>query len=197
MKKIIKNHTLFSDLRFKILNLFGNWKLEIGHSTKGFSLVEMLFYVAILSLSLIAVMQTLLVVTRSYGVLKAAVRVEQETTISMERMVREMRDANGIDDAGSVFGTHPGKILLNSTTASSTPRTVEFSLDAGKLSLKENGVVTGLLTSSKTNIASLMFRKISTSRSQGVKIEMTMQSGTSTTARSEEFYATAVLRNSY
>ncbi len=164
---------------------------------RGFSLVEMLFYVAILAFALVAVMQTLIVVTRSYGVLRSTQRVEQEASVSMERMVRELRDASGIDDAGSVFGTHPGKLLLNSTTASRTARTVEFSIDSGKLSLKENGVVTGLLSSTRTNISSLIFRKITTARSKGVKIEMTMQSGTSTAARAENFYATGVLRDSY
>src|SRR3989344_621733 len=157
--------------------LWYNSVFIIHNSVKGFSLVEMLFYVAILSLSLIAVMQTLLGVTRSYGVLKAAVRVEQEVALSMERMVREVRDANGIDDAGSVLGAHPRTLLLNSSDISGGTRTVEFSIDAGKLSLKENGVVTGLLTSTKTNISHIVFRKISTAHSQGVKIEMTMESG--------------------
>ena len=164
---------------------------------RGFSLIEMLFYVAILSLSLLAVTQTLLVVTRSYGTLRAAERVEQEAAGGVERILREVRDANDIDDAGSVFGAHPGKLLLQSTTVLGSPRTVEFSLDGGKLSLKENGSVTGLLTSQNTTISSLVFRKISTTRSKGVKIEMTMQSGSGPSLRTENFYTTAVLRDSY
>ena len=164
---------------------------------RGFSLVEMLFYVVILSLSLIAVLQTLVVVTRSYGVLKYAQRVEQEAAFSLERMVREMRDASSITDAGSTFGTNPGKLLLGSTDSSGTARTVEFSVDTGKILLKENGAVTGYLTSSKTSVSNLVFRKITTTRSKGVKIEMTVAAGSGTFARSESFYATVVLRDSY
>ncbi|HBV01547.1 MAG TPA: hypothetical protein DEF00_04145 [Candidatus Taylorbacteria bacterium] len=163
----------------------------------GFSLVEALFYVAIFSFSLLAIMQTLIVVTRSHGMLRSAQRVEQEASISIERMIREIRDGESIDDAGSVFSAHPGKLLLHSTNVSGLPRTVEFSLSGGKLSLKEDGVAVGLLTSTQTNISNLVFRKISTARSEGVKIEMTMQSGTSTTARSENFNTTAALRDSY
>ncbi|MDO8594048.1 MAG: prepilin-type N-terminal cleavage/methylation domain-containing protein [bacterium] len=166
-------------------------------SQRGFSLVEMLFYIAILSLALLVVTQTLVVLMRSYGVLRGAQHIEEDVGGALDRMVREIRDANGVDDAGSVLGTHPGKLLLNTTTLAGAPRTVEFSLSAGQLLLKENGVVTGFLTSSSTSLSSLIFRKITSVRSKGVKIEMTMQSGTSTAARSENFYSTAVLRDSY
>lgn len=169
----------------------------IPNSSQGVSLVEMLFYVAILSFALLAAMQTLIVVTRSYKTLQNAERVEQEATISLEMLVREIRDANGIDDAGSVFTTHPGKLLLQSTTASGTPKTVEFSLESGQLKLKENGATVGFLTSPQTNISNLVFRKITTARSQGVKVELTMRSGTTTALRVENFYVTAVLHNSY
>ncbi len=163
----------------------------------GFSLVEMLFYVAILTFALLAMLQTLIVITRSYAVLKSVQRIEQESAFSLERLVREVRNANAVDDAGSTLGTSPGKLLLNSTDTAGTARTVEFSVANGKLSLKENGVVTGVLTSSTTAVTNLVFRKITTARSKGVKIEMTFTSGTGRTLRTENFYATAVLRDSY
>ncbi len=182
----------------KKFNIFRYSKLEVRYfSHRGFSLVEMLFYVAILAISLVTVMQTLVVITRSYGILRSAQRVEQEASFSLDRMVREVRDASDVSDAESTFSVHPGKLFLTTTTSEGAARTVEFSLTAGKLSLKENGVVTGLLSSDKTSISNLVFRKITTARSKGVKIEMTMQSGTGTTTRSENFYATAVLRDSY
>jgi len=179
----------------KIRSLFLNaksYKLKAG-----FSLVEMLFYVAILTLSLIAVTQTLLVVTRSYGVLRNAQHIEKESAFSLERMLREIRDASDIDDAGSTVGSHPGVLSLRTTDAFGAARTVEFSLVSGKLSLKENGAMTGALTGTSTSISNLVFRKITTPRSKGVKIEMTMQAGSGHTARSEDFHGTAVLRDSY
>ena len=185
-------------LNIKKLSIFRYSIFDIRIFPKrGFSLVEMLFYVAILSIALVAVMQTIIVVTRSYGTLRTAQRIEQEAAISMERIVREVRDASGIDGVGSVLGSHPGELLLDTTDVSGTPRTVEFYLDSGKLSLKENGVVTGLLTSPKVTISNLVFREITTTNSKGVKIEMTMQAGSGPSARTETFYGTAVLRDSY
>ena len=163
----------------------------------GFSLVEMLFYVMLLSLCLVIVTQTLVVVTRSFGVLRTAQRIEQEASLSLERLLREIRDANGIQDAGSTFGAHPGRLYLTTTNSAGTARTVEFYLSNGQLLLREDGSATGALTSANVTISNLIFRKISTVRSKGVKIEMRLQSGTGQNARSEDFYTTAVLRDSY
>ncbi len=197
MKKIKNNRSPFSALSFRISNLFRISNFEFRAWKRGFSLIEMLFYVVILSFSLLAVLQTLMVLTRSYGILKSVQSIEQESAFSLERLVREVRNANAIDDAGSTFSTTPGKLLLNSTDVSGSARTVEFSVVNGKLSLKENGVVTGVLTSSSTAVTNLVFRKITTARSKGVKIEMTLTSGSGPSSRTENFYTTAVLRDSY
>ena len=63
--------------------------------------------------------------------------------------------------------------------------------------LKEDGVVVGPLSSAQTSASNLVFRRIPTGRSEGVKIELTLTSGAGSVARSENFYATAVLRDSY
>ena len=170
---------------------------KVKGSAAGFSLVEMLFYIAILSLALLVVTETLLIMVRSYGSLRAAQQIAQDASLSLERMMREIRDANGTTDAESVLGLHPGELFLSTTDARGAPRTVEFSLSNGQLVLKENGVQSGALTSTKTSITNMVFRKIVTARSKGVKIELSMRSGAGSAARSENFHATAVLRDSY
>lgn len=156
----------------------------------------MLFYVAILSLCFLAVTETLIVATRAFGSFRAAERIAEDAGPALERVVREVRDANAVSGA-SVLGSHPGKLILATTNGSGAARTVEFYLDSEKLSLKEDGAVTGALTSGKTTVTNLVFRKVTTARSQGVKIELTLASGTGSAARNENFYVTAVLRDSY
>jgi len=162
----------------------------------GFSLVEMLFYVALLSLALFAVIQTLLIMVRSYGSLRSAQAIERDAGIVLERILREARDAKDIDEGGSVLGTSPGELLLTTTNASGTPRTVEFYVENGQVKLKEDGVVSGALTGNKTTVSTLVFRKITTGRSKGVKIEFRL-SGSGSPSREENFDGTAVLRDSY
>jgi len=164
---------------------------------RGFSLVEMIFYVALLALALYAVTETLLIMVRSYGSLRSTQRIEQDAGVALERMLREIRDASAVQDAGSVLGAHPGELLLTTTNASGTPRTVEFLLSNGALQLWEDGVLSGSLTGGKTSVTNLIFRKISTTRSTGVRVEMTVESGSGSRLRRENFYGTAVLRDSY
>lgn len=183
--------------RRKLKTLRHNSVFSIHNSARGFSLVEILFYVALFSLALVAALHALIVITRSHATLRAAAHIEQESAAALQRMLREIRDANNAGAAGSVFGAHPGRLLLNTTATTGGARTVLFYLDSGKLALKEDGALTGFLTSSTTNVSNLVFRSITTARSEGVKIELTMQSGTGPAARSENFYVTAVLRDSY
>lgn len=163
----------------------------------GFSLVEMLFYVALLSLALLVVTQTLLVMIRSYGNLRATQHIEQDGGFSLDRIVREIRDASEVTDAESVLGTNPGELFLVTTNAVGASRTVEFYIENGQIMLREDGTPVGSLTGTKTTVTNLVFRKITTTRSKGVKIEMTIESGSGTANKSKNFYGTAVLRDSY
>lgn len=164
---------------------------------RGFSLVEMLLYIALLSLSLLVVLQTLIMMVRAYGNLRATQHIEKDAGFGMERIVREVRDASDITDGESVFDTYPGELFLVTSTVGGTSRTVEFYLENGRLMLKEDGVVSGALTGTKSTVTNLVFRKIATIRSKGVKIEMTVESGSGRTEKSQDFFSTAVLRDSY
>lgn len=170
-----------------------------GHSgrTRGFSLVETLFYTVILSLSLVAVTQTLIVTVRSYGALRAKEAIETDAAAALARMMREIRNAKSVSVPGSTLGSSPGALLLNTTTDTGDARAVRFSAENGKVVLAENGVPAGALTGGKSTLVNLIFRRIATPHSEGVKIELALRSGSGIASTSESFYATAVLRDSY
>ncbi len=163
----------------------------------GFSLIEMLFYVAIMTIIFLAIVETVVLLASSYNSVKANNAVLSSALFSLDRMVREIRNSNGVNNTGSVFGVNPGSLLLNTTDDSGNPRTVQFYIDSGKLSDKENGVYAGPLTSSGAKVSRLVFYQINSVKSQAIKIEMTIQSGTGTASTSANFYGTATIRNSY
>lgn len=163
---------------------------------RGFSMVEMIVYLAILSVMLVSVVGTLRAMTRSYGSLRTAMNVERSAVGILERMLREVRDAKSID-AASVLGSSPGKLILHSTDAAGAEKTVEFSLSGGSVELKENGVSEGGLNASNVPATNLVFRSFDTGRSKGIKVELTLESGAAETARRAQFWGSAVLRDSY
>ena len=63
--------------------------------------------------------------------------------------------------------------------------------------LQRNGADVGPLSVSAAVVSSLVFRSISTSTSQAIKIELTVESGASTAYFTKNFYETATLRGSY
>ncbi len=75
---------------------------------KGFSLVEMVIYVALLALLLVALLSAVNLMLRSWSETQAHMSLAHSGALAMERMVREVRNAATIDAAGSAFGTTTG-----------------------------------------------------------------------------------------
>ncbi|MBX4189127.1 hypothetical protein KW785_00860 [Candidatus Parcubacteria bacterium] len=165
-------------------------------SQAGFSLVEMALYVAILSFMLMIIINILEVMNKSVRRLHAEKSVQSSGVLALERIVRESRDAQSIVVASSTLATSPGVVVLSGVDASSNPRTVIFSLQSGVLHIKENGVDQGALTQSDAKVTSLIFERLTTTHSEALRTQITIESGTSTHYRSEKFYSTTILRGS-
>ena len=161
---------------------------------RGFSLIEMVVYISILTFMLVIVLEVVFSVTRSQRVIRSVRDIENSALVSLERIERETRGAESISTASSTLGTSPGVLVLNSLDEEGGSRTVEFSLLNGQLRLKEDGVDTGALTASGTVVTNLVFRRFASSTVEGIKTELTIESGTSTHYRTESFYSSARLR---
>ncbi len=158
-------------------------------SEKGFSLIEMLIYTAILVAVLIVVGFGLLMMTRTFGDIRILNKINNSAEIAMERMIREIRLANDID-ASSIFDVHPGQLKLETVDSSGNPITITFYLSGGNLMVQEGGSTGESLTSPRVNVERLVFYQISNQEiSKAIKIEFTING--------KNFYDTAVLRGSY
>ena len=172
-----------------------NFKKGISLSkVEGFSLVEMLIYIAILILMLAVIMNVTVSVVRSGRIIKALRNVENSALISFERITRETRQAQSINLFSSVLDANPGRLVLVGTDALGNPRTVDFYLSSGVLMLSENGVDVGALTQPDAEVSSLVFHRFFSPNSEGIRTEITIESGTSTHYRSNNFYFSAILR---
>ena len=169
-------------------------KMPYSSKHQGFSLLEMLFYIAILVLLLAVIMNMVVSVVRSGRIINALRNVENSAIVSLERITRELRQADSVNVSLSTLDSNPGQLVLEGTDETGSPRTVEFYLSLGRLFLKENGVDVGALSQSDAQVSSLIFRRFAGPNSEGIRIEMTLESGTSTHYRSEKFYSSAILR---
>ena len=154
-------------------------------------------YTAILVILTTVLVNIFITLRRTYSALTATEGVESSAIISLERMTRDIRDATSVDTGLSTLGSSPGVLQLNTTDAGGVATTIQFFVSGQIVHVKEAGVDVGPLIASSTRVTNLVFRKITTAEAQAVKIEMTLESGTSTSYRQKKFYSTVVLRGSY
>src|SRR3989344_9398076 len=159
----------------------------------GYSLIEVIIYVGILTLVSIVVLNLLFSFTQSYKTLAALRAVEHSAIDAMERMTREIRASTAVVVAQSTFGSSPG-VLTISSNSSGISKTVKFYLDSGILKMDIDGSYFGPLTSSNTTVSSLTFYNLTSTNSSAVKLDMTVSATVSDVTQTKIYHTTVVLK---
>lgn len=167
------------------------------HKNKGYSLIEIVVYLAIFSALSVLVINSFIVILGSFNTTRANRDLLQSGSKTMERLSREIRQAESVDLVNSTLGSSPGVLQLNSRDSAGTPMTVRFAIASGNLNLYENGTLVDNLVMENISPTSLIFRRIATTNSEAVKIELTVQDTSSTSTKTENFYNTVILRGTY
>jgi type II secretory pathway pseudopilin PulG len=165
----------------------------------GFSLLEMVIYIAFVSVFSGLAIQSLMLASRNFADFQLTREVNSTATTAMERIIREIRTANDIDLANSVLGTSPGRLTLKTIDASGVATTTEFYVDAtsGRIKIKEGGVDAGFLGSQKVNTDILVFDVITNARTKAVTVRLQLSAIHLPQEKIKTFYSTATLRGSY
>lgn len=168
--------------------------MKRSRKISGFSLIEMVVYISILVFMLVIVLNVVVSVAKADRLIRSSRNVENSALVVLERVGRELRGAVAVRVASSTLDAHPGMLVLESEDSAGNERIVEFYLSAGRVYVREGGVELGALSGSDSSVASLIFRRFATSTIEGIRTELTVVSGTSTSYRSETFYSSALLR---
>lgn len=158
----------------------------------GSSIIEIMIYLAIFTALSILVINSFIVILSSFNVTSMNRSLLESGTASMEKITREIRQAENIDasstDASLVLSSRDGSGALVST---------KFINEEGKLNLYKDGEMEGGLLDDNILITNLSFKRITTAESQAVKIEMTLEYSLGKETKSENFYNTIILRGGY
>lgn len=166
-------------------------------TNKGYSIVEMLVYLAIFTAVSIFIINSMIVVLGSFATTRTNRDLLESGSIAMERISREIRQSKSVDIVNSTLGSSPGVLQLNSTDSAGNAMTVKFVISSGALNLYENGTSIGNLLGQNVSVSSLIFRRIATTNGEAVKIELTLQDVYSKNNQSQNFYNTIILRGEY
>lgn len=172
----------------------------VKSSTRGFTLVEMIIYIAFFAILSVLTVNATIMVMKSFYTLRINQSISQSATTALERMSREIRNAYSVDTVNSTFTTSPGRLTLMTKNAVGALTTVEFYTTAGnQINMKVGGVDQGSLMAKTVTATNLVFIYMSGTNSKYIKIEMTLRDtrdARSGFTKTVKFYDTIVLRGS-
>lgn len=166
-------------------------------SRRGFTLIEMVVYIALLAVLTVLAINMTLSMTRAFADLRVSRDINSSATALFERITRDVRGAYDVDAAASVLGTNPGDLLLDTKDASGTNMTIEYFVSNGSVHIRENGVDQGAIMSASTQAVSFIVREAIGMNSKAVKVEVTLSATRGDITKQRNFYTTVVLRGTY
>jgi Tfp pilus assembly protein PilV len=192
--------SIIANLNKNTPKYFNCSKRTKANLVSGFALVEMIIYIPIMVIIMLAVVNIIISITKSNKFSSIENNIKNSAISGLEEITREIRNAKSIDYNQSVFNSSDGILFLNTLDQNGNIKTIKFYL-AGQI-LKEDvgGVSTstgGVLTQKDVKVLSMIFKRIDTLKSKAVKIELVLSGSNNGLIRNENFYSTIVLRGSY
>ena len=160
-------------------------------------MIELVIYVSIIAVMAVLSVQAMLSMTRVFAEIKSFTSIRGGGVVALERMIKEIRFGGSIDYSGTVLGSNPGRLKLNTTDENGNTKTLDFYVTNNSINIIDNGIDKGSIIGSSTVLTNLVFRQSTTSKGMLVKIEMTLKDNRATNTRSASFYGSAVLRGAY
>lgn len=165
-------------------------KKQLQHS-RGYTLIELLTYIAIFIALSVLLLQSLVTAVRIYAASQGTRSIASSADLALDRITREIRNATSISSE-SVFDTASGKLVLSGTSDDGSVHSVTFAAENGALKITDNGT-TSLLTSEGIQVSEFGVSHISNGGSNGARIVLTLE-----TVRGQSqhatFYASALTR---
>jgi hypothetical protein len=178
---------------YKYLNLRKTFKEQRG-SKRGLSIIEIIIYLAIFTAVSIIVINSFMIVLSTFSTIRTNHDLINAGSNSMERISREIRQAKSIDIVNSTLDSDSSVLRLINTDGIGY---VVFDKDGDDLRISKDGVTIGNLLVDNVKLNKLIFNRISTNNTEGLRIEIEVQDINSKTERIEKFYNTIILRGGY
>ena len=157
---------------------------------RGYTILELLIYTALLALLLAVSSASAISLYRFFGVTRIERQIALEGDTAMEIIIRDIRNATSTN-VSSVFGSHPGTLVVGDVRLFLSGATLQRSVGAG---------AADDLTAQTRATNFLVYYATSTSFSNNAEIitvRVTLEAGRGFAERSRNFFGSAVVRGSY
>lgn len=171
-------------------------RLQLKRTKKmaGFTLVEMLIYIGLLTLISTSALSLLLTLRELVDEYRAEQHLTESAQAVLERVLYEVRSADQIDttDPNAVMVNTPGHLVI---TRDST--VTEFYISSGRLMVSVNSVELGPLSKETVVVNELRFLPYDNGVTEAVKVIFSLTANVGDATATADFNGTAVLRGTY
>lgn len=162
---------------------------------KGFTLVELLVYIASMTVVLAAVMYMIVNAYGLYSTMLLSSRTDRTAGTLAQILATELRSGSSINQSDSVFNTPQGRLAITSDVEGVETESV-FSLDTGRVVLSRGGEETPM-TPNDITVSKLLFTQIITPVSYAVRYEIDLSFQLEGETVTNTYPGLVILRRSY
>ncbi|MDP3056929.1 MAG: prepilin-type N-terminal cleavage/methylation domain-containing protein [bacterium] len=164
----------------------GKNTLKILKNKKGYTLVEMLIYVALLGVITVVIVGVFFVISRTNSRIVSLIEINFNAYSAMERMIYEVSNANNIYLPTSNFtnynynaakGRQFSLVTKQAVSANESIAYFDFYLENDTIFMKQDGVAPVALTSENVKVESVNFYYYKNGTRESIKIDFTVKSG--------------------
>lgn len=164
--------------------------MSTRNTTRGYTIIETVVYIALFALLSLAFTQTMIMIMKSYTQVEGNRDILDASHVVMERVAREVRDATSITGSSVFHATNSDVSVI------SGGHTVRFRKNGTTLELYQDGVLSGNLNPASVRVTGFSATRISGAHGDAIKYALTFQN-TKGVIVTKTFYNTVVLRGAY
>lgn len=143
-------------------------------SPEGFTLIEVLIYVALMGMAVSSFVYLSVTVSASRSKTTVTQEVQANTRVALDLISQQIRAATGINSGASVFDADPGVLSLAMADSGSNPTVIDLSADDGVLQITRGAGPSLAVTSDEVRVTNLVFTNLTDGERENVRVEITV-----------------------
>lgn len=164
---------------------------------KGFSIMEIIIYLAILGVISILVTDNIISLFKNYNIVRANQEIEYNAISILDKLTRDTHDAKNVVVDQSSFSVPLGAITLNiaSSTNPAVDNKIKFYLEDGRVKYDRDAVYFGNLSTDNINVSNFKIYYINGTTTEAIRVELNIESKPhlNSSTISKNFYTTIQL----
>lgn len=158
----------------------------------GFTLVEILVYIALLVMVMAVAIGVLLSLREPLAQQMASRLLYTNADYIMTQFTDTARNADSVDVSASTFGSTPGAVTLMTDGIE-----VEYALTAGELVRSVDGIIEGALNNDAVTVDGLVVRQLVNTATEGLRFEVGLTATANEVTKHATYTTSVMLRHSY